>query len=462
MKQQSWIVRRCTLQTTDAQLRWDRAYQALVHGSMNSTGESSPSPIEEGGNHESRDVCTCLAPFGKLLPRPSNSKSSSCMSTVKGRDGPDMKSICFAMMATAERVCVGPAWIGCVIRFAAGLLIAWCSPSLPVWLASMSIRCCWWKILNKEDERREFVDQPMSQNPHDQLLLQIRGAVAEYERSVIAERMRRGRRQKYQAGSLLPWTRPPYGYRVDPAHPREVAGVRIEPAEAAVVSDLFVHYLQEGQTLQGVTKGLITLEIPTPSGHWRWNQATVRGILTNPAYTGTVYLGRSRPVEAHRRHSAFVPIGRGRGGHKQTPQEEWIAVAQVPALVSQEQFEQVQAKLAHNQQFARRNNTAHPYLLRALVSCGHCHLGCNGRCSPGGSAYYVCLGRNQPVVSHRDEKCSARSIVAEQLDEVVWQDVCEVLTHPESIASALQQAQRGQWLPQALQARRENLRHPLA
>src|SRR6266571_8531538 len=43
----------------------------------------------------------------------------------------------------------------------------------------------------------EFVERPMSHDPHDQLLLQIRGAVAEYERSLIAERMRRGRRQKY-------------------------------------------------------------------------------------------------------------------------------------------------------------------------------------------------------------------------------------------------------------------------
>ncbi len=37
----------------------------------------------------------------------------------------------------------------------------------------------------------EFRDRPMGRDPHDQLLLQIRGAVAEYERSVIAERMRR-------------------------------------------------------------------------------------------------------------------------------------------------------------------------------------------------------------------------------------------------------------------------------
>src|SRR6266568_1952946 len=39
----------------------------------------------------------------------------------------------------------------------------------------------------------EFLDRPMSADPHDQLLLQIRGAVAEYERTLITERMRRGR-----------------------------------------------------------------------------------------------------------------------------------------------------------------------------------------------------------------------------------------------------------------------------
>jgi site-specific DNA recombinase len=72
----------------------------------------------------------------------------------------------------------------------------------------------------------EFLDRPMSQDPHDQLLLQIRGAVAEYERTLIAERMRRGRQAKLRAGTLLPWTTPPFGYRLDPERPRDVAGVR--------------------------------------------------------------------------------------------------------------------------------------------------------------------------------------------------------------------------------------------
>src|SRR4051794_18226603 len=71
----------------------------------------------------------------------------------------------------------------------------------------------------------EFVERPMSSEPNDQLLLQIRGAVAEYERTLLSERMRRGRLAKYKAGALLPWTHVPYGYRVDPDRPRDPAGV---------------------------------------------------------------------------------------------------------------------------------------------------------------------------------------------------------------------------------------------
>jgi DNA invertase Pin-like site-specific DNA recombinase len=66
--------------------------------------------------------------------------------------------------------------------------------------------------------RVEFVERPMSSEPDDQLLLQIRGAVAEYERTLLSERMRRGRLAKYKAGLLLPWTHVPYGLRVDPFH----------------------------------------------------------------------------------------------------------------------------------------------------------------------------------------------------------------------------------------------------
>src|SRR5947209_15000503 len=70
--------------------------------------------------------------------------------------------------------------------------------------------------LERTGSQVQFLDRPMTADPHHHLLLQIRGAVAEYERTLIAERMRRGRLAKYRAGVLLPWTRRPFGYSVDP------------------------------------------------------------------------------------------------------------------------------------------------------------------------------------------------------------------------------------------------------
>jgi site-specific DNA recombinase len=305
----------------------------------------------------------------------------------------------------------------------------------------------------------EFLDRPMSCDPNDQLLLQIRGAVAEYERSVIAERMRRGRQRKLRAGLLLPWTRAPYGYRLDTERPRDPAGVRVEPGEAAVVQEIFASYLADAGSLLGLAKLLGRRQIPTPNGQKHWSTATVRGILTNPSYTGHVYAGRTQTQPPRNRHSATHPIGRPSTTSVPTAPETWIPVATIPAVVSAEQFEQVQAKLARNQQFARRHNTTHDYLLRALVSCGVCQMACVGRSDPHHAYdYYVCRGKGPPEASHRAERCPARYTPAQQLDELVWQDLCAVLTHPASIADALDRAHGGQWSSQELQARRDLLR----
>jgi site-specific DNA recombinase len=158
----------------------------------------------------------------------------------------------------------------------------------------------------------DFLDRPMSQDPNDQLLLQIRGAVAEYERTLIADRMRRGRQLKLRAGKLLPWTHVLYGYRVDPDHPRDPAGVRLEPAGAAVVRELFARYLEESATLFGLVQHLQALGLPSPNGKPLWKPSTLRGILSNPAYTGQVYAGRTRARPARRRRSALRPLAKCR------------------------------------------------------------------------------------------------------------------------------------------------------
>ncbi len=308
----------------------------------------------------------------------------------------------------------------------------------------------------------EFLERPMSDDPHDHLLLQIRGAVAEYERTLIADRMRRGRQAKVRSGLLLPWTVPPYGYLLDPECPRDPSRLRLDPVKAAVVTHIFAWYTepQAPSTLYGVAKRLSDAQLPTPMGKPRWNASSVRGILCNAVYTGIAHSGKSRPVPARQRQSALRPVGPG-VSHRPTPPEDWVPIP-VPAIISPALFDAAQARLERNSRTARRNNTVYTYLLRGLVSCGQCQLACTGRTSQSGYSYYWCRGRTDPLRAALGERCIARYIRAQALDTLVWQDLCQVLTQPALITHELQRAKGGEWLPQALQARQRTLREALA
>ncbi len=78
---------------------------------------------------------------------------------------------------------------------------------------------------------------------------------------------------------LLPWTRPPYGYRVSPDRPRDPRGVTTDPAEAVIVAELFALYREPGFSLTRLAMHLDQRGVPTPTGTPRWSSPTIRGIL---------------------------------------------------------------------------------------------------------------------------------------------------------------------------------------
>jgi site-specific DNA recombinase len=317
-------------------------------------------------------------------------------------------------------------------------------------------------VVMEELERRGvrvvFCDRPLRDDPHEQLVTQIRGAVAEYERTLIADRMRRGRQARLRSGQLLPWTRAPYGYRLHPQRPRDPAAVQLDPVAAVVVQELFAAYAAGGVTLHGLAAQLTARRVPTPTGKPTWRATTIRNLLTNPAYKGQAASGRLRTTPAQQRKSALEPIGKG-VSTRAHPSEEWITVP-VPALVTAEQFGLVARRLAANQRTARRSTT-HPYLLRGLVSCGVCRLSCSGvtrTASDTRYRYYRCLGKMARVNSGRASCCPARFIPASQLDELVWADLRAVLERPELVTQALERAHSGAWVPQELRRRQATLR----
>src|SRR5215472_1332869 len=107
----------------------------------------------------------------------------------------------------------------------------------------------------------------------------------------------------------------------------------------------------------------------------------------------TVSAGRTHYRPATRRISPRKPVGGGKGRIERVPPEDWLVVAQIPAIVSQDQCDLLQEKRKHKQSVASRTTTKHQYLLRAMLSCGLCHLACTGRTTDTGHPSYVCHGK---------------------------------------------------------------------
>jgi len=119
----------------------------------------------------------------------------------------------------------------------------------------------------------------------------------------------------------------------------------------------------------------------------------------NPVYTGKLYIDRSRSRPARIRRSATHPLGNPAHGQEFTPPETWIPVGTVLALVSQEDFDRVQVKLALNKKQATRNNKSHRYLLRVVEPVNPRVI---ARTTNGGLHYYICRCKVHPIYSQHD------------------------------------------------------------
>src|SRR2546428_13573988 len=86
--------------------------------------------------------------------------------------------------------------------------------------------------------RAVFLEQPPSEDPHARLLVQIQGAIAEYERMKIAERYRRGKLFRARQGEEVFW-KAPYGYRRIPRRDGVPAHVERFQSAAQVERETF-------------------------------------------------------------------------------------------------------------------------------------------------------------------------------------------------------------------------------
>ncbi len=281
----------------------------------------------------------------------------------------------------------------------------------------------------------EFTNQALGNNdPHSELLRNIQGLFAEYERTQISERMRRGRLHRVRQGHLINAVTP-YGFRYIPK--KDVEGERWEENadEAVVVRQIFAWYTQaEPLSFREIAAQLqVRADLHPPRYGTQWAASTVGNILRQDQYTGHAYYNRS---QAHDDEVGQLRrVGHGRLSHPSRtsrPQEEWITIP-VPAILDKETWLAAQERLKMNQKFAKRNNQRNHYLLRGLLVCAICGHSLYGRTAQGKVSYACGTGKSRRPPGVPEHSCTIAGSVVEPL---VWQAVVELLQNPKLIARA--------------------------
>ena len=284
-----------------------------------------------------------------------------------------------------------------------------------------------------------FLNRQLTQGPEDDLLLQVQGVVAEYERAKILERSRRGKQHAARRGAVSVLTHAPYGYRyVTRQMGSGAARLNVQFDEAQIVAAIFRWVGVERMSLSEVARRLKEQKILSPKGRDYWDRGTVFGMLRNPCYKGSAVYGKRRVIA---RQVRLRPLRnqpdqpRRPVSLQRVPLDQGITIA-VPAIIEPPLFDAVQEQLKENRSRHRRACTGAKYLLQGLVVCKYCGFAMCGAHSAG-RLYYRCIGNKARRMTNV-HVCNSLSIRGEALEAAVWQDVQSLLSDPAKIDTEYQ------------------------
>lgn len=158
----------------------------------------------------------------------------------------------------------------------------------------------------------------------------------------------------------------PYGYKKDPENKYHLI---IDEEAAKVVKLIFERYLEGYGTMQ-IADYLSEQKIPIPSDYNKkkrgaksityglWAQSTVRFILSNEIYTGTVIQGKRKKLSF--KSKKFIDV----------PEEDWVKVPNMhEAIVSIEDYERAKRIIESTKGSRVVEND---YLFKGLLRCYDC------------------------------------------------------------------------------------------
>jgi len=253
----------------------------------------------------------------------------------------------------------------------------------------------------------------------------VMGVVAQIENEMRRDRSIRGRKRRAREGKIVG------GFKMYGTQYNKETGLREPDPETHPVLLMIFRWLVSGMSLTKIGARLVEQGIPSPRGTPRWHTSTLYRIVTNPAYIGKTYMFRYKRE-----------VRNGKRLRVERPPEEWIELpSATPILVPEEVFDAAQEQLEKNRKFSFRKQKL-PYLLKGRVRCA-CGRSMRGHGSfKRKQRYYHCWATHK---SHRHEiekPCNARMVRADELEDMVWNQVKAVLLDPSMLIAVIEQRQR--------------------
>lgn len=266
-----------------------------------------------------------------------------------------------------------------------------------------------------------------AETPEDKILLGFKGLFAEYEKAMIADRMRRGKFHKARA-KIYVNLQPPYGYDYIPKTKDAEPYLVINDEEAENIRKIFRWITNEGLTIRAVIKRLSELKIyPKKRRRLIWGSGPIGRLIRNESYIGKSYFNKNYAVvpEHPKNNEHYKKVKKS--SRRLRPREEWIEIP-VPRILEDDLFYKVQAKLRLNKKYNKRNRKTKCLLpQKVFCVCGH------PRNIEGvrEHRYYRCTDRIYRYPLPR--QCNASGVNAFNLDDFTWEAILKLFTNADLI-----------------------------
>jgi len=237
-------------------------------------------------------------------------------------------------------------------------------------------------ILKKNGVRVVSATEHITEGPEGIILESILEGMAEYYSAELSEKIHRGQKEnalkgRNNGGSI------PLGYKLN----KDTQKLEINPLTAPVVREMFQRYA-EGDTIKNIRDDFNQRGLTTNKG-LAFKYSTFSTVLKNRKYIGE-----------YKYQDVVIPGG-------------------LPAIVTQDIFDRVQARLEKNKQAPAMAKASDKFLLTTKLFCGKCGrmmIGESGKSHTGKRYYYYKCGN-----AKKKSGCDKKAIKKNWIEDFVVQ-----------------------------------------